>query len=311
MPAPLVLILGAGGYLGANVHAGLVAAGFEVVAVTGREDRGGRGGGDWRALLAATRPDAVVNCAGATTGTPETMWRANAGLVGELVACVELVGAHLVHLGSSAEYGRVPPGVSVRESLPMAPVDAYGASKAAGTACVLGAAAAGRLRATVLRVFNPVGPGAPETSVAGRAARLLAAARRTGAPTVRFGSLRTWRDYFDVRDVADAVVAAVRRPPPASLLCNVAGGQATATRDLVRRLATLAGFGGALVEVPAGPRRSAEISWQRADVSLAELALGWRPARSLDAALGDLWASVTGAWRPAGPGLVAAPGQQG
>ena len=67
--------------------------------------------------------------------------------------------------------------------------------------------------AVVLRVFNPVGPGAPEESLPGRVAAELRRALASGAE-VRLGSLDAVRDFVDARDVADAVIAAAAGPAP-------------------------------------------------------------------------------------------------
>jgi nucleoside-diphosphate-sugar epimerase len=158
----------------------------------------------------------------------------------------------------------------------------YGVTKLAGTLAVTGSG----LDAVVLRVFNPVGAGAPASGLPGR----LAAAFRAGPPggVVRTGDLGAYRDFVDVRDVAEAVALAVLAAGPLPPVVNIGSGRATLVRDLAAELATLCGFTGTVEESGAGSERSAAVSWVRADIALAASALGWTPVRTLHDALAAL-----------------------
>ncbi|MFJ7296191.1 NAD-dependent epimerase/dehydratase family protein [Streptomyces collinus] len=237
--------------------------------------------------LASAAPDTVINCAGATGGDTVTLTEVNAR--GPAVLCAALreaaPAARLVHLGSAAEYGPGAPGIPVTESAATCPVGPYGATKLAGTVAVT----ASGLDAVVLRVGNPVGPGAPPSGLPGRIAALL---RETGPgpeAVLRLGDLSAHRDFVDVRDVARAAVLAATAPGPLPPVLNIGGGQAVAVRDLVRGLADLAGFRGRIEEGAAGSARSAQVSWQCSDIAAAGRALGWRPAHTLGDALAALW----------------------
>ncbi|MYU64475.1 NAD-dependent epimerase/dehydratase family protein, partial [Streptomyces sp. SID69] len=196
--------------------------------------------------------------------------------------------ARLVHLGSAAEYGPGTPCAAVTESAPARPVTSYGATKLAGTLAVTSAG----LDAVVLRIGNPVGPGAPPASLPGRMAALLGAAGSDPGAVLRLGDLSAYRDFVDVRDVARAVALAVTAPGPLPPVLNIGGGGAVPVRDLVHGLARLAGFRGTLAEDGDGSARSAQVSWQCSDIGAAERALGWRPAHGLDDALAALWAAT-------------------
>ncbi|MFF5960704.1 NAD-dependent epimerase/dehydratase family protein [Streptomyces luteogriseus] len=292
-----ILVLGSTGYLGAHVAEGLRALPGAQVLVGGRSPAA-----DVDADLAHVRPeqlakafasaapDTVVNCAGATGGDAVTLAEVNAR--GPAVLCAALreaaPAARLVHLGSAAEYGPGTPDTPVTESAATHPVGPYGATKLAGTVAVTSSG----LDAVVLRVGNPVGPGAPPTGLPGRIAALLREAGRDPEAVLRLGDLSAHRDFVDVRDVARAVVLAATAPGPLPPVLNLGGGRAVPVRDLVRNLAGLAGFRGRIEEgaaSPAGSARSAQVSWQCSDISAAEEALGWRPAHSLDDALAALW----------------------
>nr|WP_322975328.1 NAD-dependent epimerase/dehydratase family protein [Actinacidiphila bryophytorum] len=114
------------------------------------------------------------------------------------------------------------------------------------------------------------------------------------------GDLGAYRDFVDVRDVAEAVALAATAPGPLPPVVNVGSGQATLVRDLAVELAGLCSFGGRITESGAGSERSAGVSWVRADIALAAAALGWQPLRTLHDALAALChATVPAAGAPA------------
>ncbi|AYN43024.1 NAD(P)-dependent oxidoreductase [Streptomyces dangxiongensis] len=289
-----ILVLGGTGYLGRHVAERLRALPGAHVVAAGRTASAGFGvdlATDPPERLAKTlvtaAPDAVVNCAGATGGDAVTLAEVNAR--GPAVLCAALreaaPTARLVHLGSAAEYGPGTAGVPVTESAPACPVTPYGATKLAGTVAVTSAA----LDAVVLRVGNPVGPGAPLASLPGRLVALLRSAGQDPEAVLRLGDLSAHRDFVDVRDVARAAESAVTAPGPLPAVLNIGSGTAVPVRELVHGLARRAGFRGRMEESTAGSARSAQVSWQCSDVSAAARALGWRPAHSLDDALAALW----------------------
>jgi NDP-hexose 4-ketoreductase len=168
------------------------------------------------------------------------------------------------------------------------PVSEYGKTKLAGTRLVVDAAADGGLDAVVLRIFNPIGPGTPPSSVLGHASRGLRTAARSGAHRIHLGPLDAYRDYVHVDDAAVAIVRAAERRSGESVL-NVGRGQAVQTRALVRMLADIAGFDGEIVEDRAGSSRSNHVAWQRAEVGRIARVLGWQATTDLRESLALLW----------------------
>jgi nucleoside-diphosphate-sugar epimerase len=289
-----VLVFGATGFLGRHVHAAL-SAGHDVVTVAGRNrdadyriDLTARSGpATVAALLTATAPAAVVNCAGATAGELTDLVATNVTAVAALLEAAALAapGIRLVHLGSAAEYGPGVPGEPLAESAAPRPVGGYGVTKLAGSELVR---QNGTVDGVVLRVFNPLGPGAPGSSLPGRLAAELRRATAAG-DAVRLGRLDAWRDFVDVRDVGAAVAAAVRAPDAGGRVLNVGAGRAVPLADLVRAMASAADYRGEVHELGAGSARSATVSWQQADIRQAREVLGWRPCYDLAAAVQDLW----------------------
>ncbi|MFI6864499.1 NAD-dependent epimerase/dehydratase family protein [Streptomyces sp. NPDC050421] len=320
-----VVVFGATGFVGRHICTAFEEAGAAVFRVA-------RGGGHTAPdlavdllsatpariaeVLARAGADIVVNAAGAVWGVTERqMHQANAELPGRVVEAIGLRPRppRLVHLGSVHEYGPTAPGVRITEDLPPAPDGPYGRTKLLGARAVLEAADAGTVDGGVLRISNVSGPGAPRESLLGTVAAHLAAAHRSGsraggraAPPLRLAPLRARRDFVDVRDVADAAVAAARADTRGTVV-NIGSGEAVGVRKVTDRLIELSGLPVAVVEesgqgreaAVAGGRGGAE--WQRLDISRAALLLGWRPRRTLDDSLGDLLAqAVFGTAAPVG-----------
>lgn len=302
-----ILVLGARGFLGGPVAARLAAEPGVTVLHGSRRAAPAEGpapdlGVDLgsvpvdllAAALGGLRPDAVVNCAGLAAGPASTLAAVNARGAAALAEAMSAAvpNARLVHLGSAGEYGPGLPGEPLAETAPARPAGVYGATKLAGTLAVTGSG----LDAVALRVFNPVGAGAPASGLPGR----LAAAFRGTPPdgVVRTGDLGAYRDLVDVADVAEAVALAATAPGPLPPVLNIGSGVATLVRDLVAELAVRCGFTGRVDESGTGSERSAAVSWVQADVSLAATALGWRPTRTLHDSLAAL--SRAAAPAPAG-----------
>lgn len=305
---PRILVLGAGGFIGSAIRRALEEEpGVADVALHFRRPSSAesltRPGDEWRALdlqqadsseyialLDSLAPEVVINCVGLTTGGPTELRDANLGIVLKLIDALEgRTGVHLIHHGSAAEYGTQHAGKAVSEGVYATPLSAYGVTKFEATQRLVAAAAERRITVTVLRVFNPVGRNSPARTLPGRAAREICAAIRDGRDTIRLGSLDSYRDYIDTRDVARAALAASVVGPTGATVLNVGRGEAVLTRELVESLAAIAGYDGSIIESEDGSSRSARLSWQCADISAIGQHLGWEPLYSVESSLRDLW----------------------
>jgi nucleoside-diphosphate-sugar epimerase len=291
-----VLLFGSSGFIGAHVRATLEAdSGVTEVISPGRDtydlvdgDRDGLIG-----LLREATPDAVICCVGRLGGTNEELTRANTLVAAKLLDAVEAAApdARLVRLGSAGEYGVVPHGRAVAETDPTEPISAYGISHLAGTRLFALAAAAGRVDAISVRVFNPIGPGQSAENVLGRALLRLRESAQLRSSEIVLGPLGAYRDFVDVRDLAAMLRSVVLAPSLPSRIYNAGSGQAVTVRSAVRLLAEQAGFTGEIREHGSGPQRSAAVDWIEADISRAADELGWAPAVDLATSIKDIWAA--------------------
>jgi NDP-hexose 4-ketoreductase len=227
-------------------------------------------------LLERLRPDAIVSCVGRTSGQPDELWRTNVEPVATLVDAMRVAApdARLVHLGSAAEYAEVSGG-RTDETAPLVGSTPYAAAKLEAFRLVSEAAGSG-LDAVVARVFNPIGPDMPPSSLPGRASRLLSEAAEAGSGSIELGPLDAVRDYVDLRDVSTAVHALAVAPRLAHRVYNVGSGRPTLVRDLVRMIAERAGFAGEIRETAAASPRSRGVHQQVADIGRMR-SLGWVP----------------------------------
>lgn len=232
------------------------------------------------------RIDAVVNCAGSASPNEDDLRRDNLESARVLMAAAEGQDVRITHLGSAAEYAPIPrPGRTGEDALE-APVSAYGRIKLETTRAFQAAAADGRVRAVILRVFNPIGRGMPAATLLGRVACWL---RESDETTLQTGSLDSYRDYVDVRDVAGAIAASIEpRPDLNGRIVNVGSGRAHQTRFLLTEMLRLSGRPVTIEENREGSRQSAAVDWQEADITRAAEALGWRPSIAFDQTLRDL-----------------------
>lgn len=305
-----VLVLGGTGFLGRHLCAAFRSAAARVLSVSRnasgadrrdadsiRLDLASASERDLHRLLVSTAPSVVVNAAGRVhEASREEMLTANAEFVGRLVRALSLTSERprLVHLGSVHEYGSGEVGTSFVEDHAPAPIGAYAESKLLGTRAVLDGARASGLVGTVLRVGNVVGPGAPRQSLLGAVAHRLAEVGYRSVcpdtrPRLRLTPLRSRRDFVDVRDVAQAVVATAvaTGPSVAGRVINVGGGRAVPVRWAVERMIALSGVPLELIEEPpTGPR--SDPSWQQLDITAARRLLSWHPSLELEESLSDL-----------------------
>jgi NDP-hexose 4-ketoreductase len=222
---------------------------------------------------------------GSVTGTERVMVFGAGGFLGARLASAHDNASHarFVHLGSAAEYGGAPQGTSQDERTEPFPAGRYGITKLAGSELVLRARRNGA-DAVVLRVFDVIGPDAPESTVTGRVIRDLRSRH-----TIEAGQLDVWRDFIDVRDVADAVVAVALADAQLPAVLNVGTGQASLAREVAGQLFELSGQPARIVE-EAQPDTVPGATWQQADTTLIGEHLGWSPKISLEQSLADSWA---------------------
>jgi len=254
------------------------------------------------AELRAVRPDLCIHLAAISTvrGALEREDRAwDVNLHGTL----RLARAILRHapdctllFPSSAEAygGSFRSGLALTEAAPLAPMNIYGATKAAAD-LALGAMAEQGLRVIRLRPFNHTGAGQTEAFVVPAFARHVARIAAGIQPAeMTVGNLDASRDFLDVRDVCAAYVACIQRRDslPSGTILNLASGQPRRIGDILRDLLALAGVT-ADIRVDPALLRTGDLAVTRGDATAAETLLAWRPRIGWE----DTLRSVLDDWR--------------
>jgi GDP-4-dehydro-6-deoxy-D-mannose reductase len=241
-----------------------------------------------QAALRTVRPDAVIHLAGATPPADvETFYAVNALGTVNLLEAARLLDRpmRIVVVGSAAELGPVEESaLPVGEEYRARPTEPYGTSKLLATTAALSARPP--LEVCVARVFNPIGPGLPESQALGRFAAVLASSP-TDHVELTVGDLTPRRDFIDVRDVAEAIIALMVGGVPGRLY-HVGTGRSRAIAEGLRGLAALSRSNVVTRFDPALARRTGP-SDSRADISRIRSEVGWSPVIPWEQSLLDLW----------------------
>ena len=291
------LILGGSGFIGRHVALKLARLGHQVI-VADRAAPPCEFPAEVRARIAWTPFDMAATdweplIAGATTihhyawtTIPAT---ANADPAGDLCANVVPTLALLEAIQRSTTrprlifassggtvYGKLR-HVPVHEDHPLAPITAYGASKAAVELYLGHYRAVYGLDCRVARLANPFGAGQDLARGQGAATTFLHRAL-TGRAITMWGDGEVVRDYIHVTDAADGMVALACAPQTdGPWIFNIASGHGVSLNGIVAELE--ARFGRTL-EVHRESGRPFDIPISVLDVSLARIVLGWSPRLS-------------------------------
>ena len=225
--------------------------------------------------VAAHRPEAVVNCLGSLTADHEVAVRNNVRATEVLIRAVSNIVPKIkvVHLGSAAEYSPLKAPAKTNESTPTQPISTYGKSKLSATRLVLEACDEGLISGAVLRVSNPLGPRMNPSTLPGKVYQFVA---DTSEENLTLGSLASYRDFVDAREVSNAVMLALSKLPDISgEIINIGSGVARTARDLVSGMLQFAPRPVTLQESSGGSSRSEAVGWQEMDVAKAREVLGW------------------------------------
>jgi UDP-glucose-4-epimerase GalE len=300
-----VLVTGGCGYIGSATARYMRAQGLEVVVVDDLSE-GHRSAWDGtvevfdlldlshlRGYTSRMGPfDGVIHFAarayvGESVEQPLRYWRAN--LLPVLHLAEALPGVPIVLSSTCAVYGS-PDRESLPETLPIEPVNPYGATKAAAERLLADRDGAGMGGFAALRYFNACGASAdgrhgedhrPENHLLPRA--IAAALGRLAEPMQVFGT--DWetpdgtcvRDYIHVDDLASAHLAALRHLAAGgdSLTLNLGTGRGHSVLEVLDAVSEAAGNP---VPWEAAPRRQGDPARLVADASQAGTVLGWQPA---------------------------------
>lgn len=177
---------------------------------------------------------------------------------------------------SSAEIFGNASEVPQTEATPVAPINPYGASKAAAHRLVQIYRAAG-VHASNAILYNHESPRRPEHFVTRKITSAVARIAAGSGETLRLGNLDARRDWGWAPDYADALYRLSRAPEPDDLV--IATGETHSVRDFVAEAFGAAGVVDwhVLVESDAEFTRPADVRESVGNASRAHTTLAWHP----------------------------------
>lgn len=250
--AASVLITGARGGLGRAWMAALQARGHVVYAST-RDGSGGshtcdlHSAGAFTALLEQLRPQVVLHLAADFGGDLSQAMAVNFQSSLELLAWAKTRApeTRIVLVGTAAEYGVVKPDAgAIAETQALAPVSAYGMSKACQTQLVHLYASQG-VNVVCARLFNlRPDPGAPPLSArmfVGRVSQQIAEIQAGSREYIEVGPLSAQRDFIGITQAIQQLNAILELGAVGEIY-HVASGVPISMRELLAQELAAAGL---------------------------------------------------------------------
>lgn len=294
-----VLVTGGAGFIGSHLAEGLLAAGFEVVALD-NEATGDRAnlpvgaefvGGDVRDAAAldavfARGIDAVFHVAGQASirvsfADPAGDLEVNTlGTIRVLEACLRHRVPRLLFASSMTIYGSQPV-TPTPESAPPDPISYYAITKLAAERYVHATALRPDLgfdfQVTSFRMFNVYGPRQSLTNAYQGVFAIFVGNVLRGEPITIYSDGEQARDFVHVSDVTRAWITALDHPAAMGQVFNLGTGVPTRVNTLADIV--LWAFGQTRESYPVvyKPAHAGDMRLSTADVSRAREALGWVP----------------------------------
>ena len=244
--APVALVTGLDGFTGHYVAQRLAADGYRVHGLP-RATAGGHEHGvdllDRDALrdrVAELAPDVVVHLAAISfvaQGDADAIYRVNVVGTRNLLEAIAATGhaPRVVVLASSANiYGNASGSPLTEDTVPQ-PANDYAVSKLAME--YMARLWQDRLPIVVTRPFNYTGVGQGERFLIPK----IVAHFRRRAPEIELGNLHVWRDFSDVRTIAEAY-ARIVRAAPAGAVFNLCSGSEHSLQDVLDAMERIAGY---------------------------------------------------------------------
>jgi len=245
-----------------------------------------------RALMRRVEPEIVVHLA-ALHYIPECEGDPSLAVATNVLGTVNLLAhckphSRFVFASSGAVYK--PDDQPHREAeAALAPNDVYGRTKLHAEEFVSDFATRLDLQAVIVRLFNVVGPGETNPHLLPE----LVAQLKAGCHIVRLGNMTPKRDYIHVVDAAKgfaAVAVGNGVDYGQTMIVNVGTSQVCSVAQIVEKIRAVSGIDFEIHQDDSRLRKF-DRPFLAADIHRMSQYFGWRPERSIDDAIRDLWSN--------------------
>ena len=210
------------------------------------------------------------------------------GTLNVLEACRKHDVESVVFASSSSVYGE-PDKLPVVEGSAKKPTSPYAISKLSADFYTRLYSQMHGMGTVSLRYFNVYGPRQNPDSPYSGVISIFAKNIGLGKPLPVLGDGEQTRDFVSVHDVANANILAAGSKKAAGLALNVGTGRSISLNGMISVLEEISGK--KLKIIHKGPRQG-DVKHSRADISLAEKVLGFKPEVKLEDGLKELLASA-------------------
>lgn len=295
LPAGRIVVTGATGFVGTALLRALTAAdrAGDVVAVSRRGPYRAdvRHATEMEQLVRETQPVVVFHLAGLINSRNlDELYVSNVAATHQLLDAVvkHAPACRVVVPGSAAEYGRVPPDeLPITEDRVPAPVQPYGLAKTWQTATAIYFSRNGA-NVVVGRLFNLVGTGTPtRLSIGGFAEQLRRIKEGEEEPLLVVGDLSPRRDFIDVADACQALLALAATPGTTGIY-NVCSGRSISMGEVLDLMIRESGIDVQIAVDDARLRHRGEIPESVGDNARLQAATGWQPTIPLKESLAGM-----------------------
>lgn len=265
-----ILVTGASGFTGRHLVRRLEDEGYKVITP---DHSSGFDVRKQEEVLGLPKADIVIHLAAIVNvplswEKPHEVLNVNAGgTLNILLYCSK----HMPRLIFASSYAySVADYFPIDEKHPTRVGNPYAVSKLAGEQLCYVYSKKGGFETTVLRIFNPYGPGQSEKMVISQMAAELV---RDGKITIFNGKPK--RDLLYISDLVEAYLSVIKSPSGGYHLYNVGYGDSWTIRELAEMLVEISGKEAKVEDK--GIERPNEIMDSRADISKIKGELGWSP----------------------------------
>ena len=244
-------------------------------------------------LIDEIAPDTIIHLASQRFGNLEELFTNNViGTQNLLQSLCKPQHQHckIVLAGSSAEIGIPPSFDPIDEIADANPMDNYGLTKLMQSKLALKFAIQEKLNVTRLRFFNVIGPGLPQSLLAGKAIYEFASnqiVHKNNNP-VKFGDLTSFRDYVDIRDVCKTMKMFGDMKSEGNLF-HVGSGIATSGRQLIDLIIEKCPLKKFKLTYEFDNSIKSLVNSQVASIAKISKAVNWSPTYALTDSITDMW----------------------